>query len=288
MSGQDIIIEQLREELEKAHAASEYQTRRIEHYRTQLDFCERRAEKAERFIATADSEWKARAEKAERERDEWKAKHDTLADVSRSCIATAERERDAARAEREALRRHYDEAGPEHNLLALLDLYDERRAAAESERDEARAELRRLALLGLERDERMNEALSGEADAVRRAESAELGCEIAYQREPTQAEGDAHDDDTGECFVAMGGWTGRRCRVCNRWTWGGPTACVPCVARLEHDTRSERIGKAVIAWVGDDNSAQLRTYASDLEADQWPVGADLIRAIADAMEDSDD
>ena len=115
MSGQHIIIEQLREELEKAHAASEYQTRRIEHYRTQLDFCERRAEKAERFIATADSEWKVRAEKAERERDE-------------------------ARAEREALRRHYDEAGPEHNLLALLDLYDERRAAAESERDEARAE----------------------------------------------------------------------------------------------------------------------------------------------------
>lgn len=36
---------------------------------------------------------------AERERDEWKAKHDTLADVSRACIATAERERDE-RAER--------------------------------------------------------------------------------------------------------------------------------------------------------------------------------------------
>lgn len=90
MSGQDITIEQLREELEKAHAASEYQTRRIEHYRTQLDFCERRAEKAER--------------------------------------------------ERDALRHHYDEASPEHNLLALLDMYDERRVAAESERDEARAE----------------------------------------------------------------------------------------------------------------------------------------------------
>ena len=75
MSGQHIIIEQLREELEKAHAASEYQTRRIEHYRTQLDFCERRAEKAERFIATADSEWKARAEKAERERDEARANY---------------------------------------------------------------------------------------------------------------------------------------------------------------------------------------------------------------------
>ena len=158
MSGQDILIEQLREELEKAHAASEYQTRRIEHYRTQIDFCERRAEKAER------------------ERDEWKARHDTLADVSRKCIATAERERDEARAnyafmveraadqkldgyrelgaraaaaeeraekaerERDALRHHYDEASPEHNLLALLDMYDERRVAAESERDEARAE----------------------------------------------------------------------------------------------------------------------------------------------------
>ena len=40
-------------------------------------------------------ECSARAEKAERERDEWKAKHDTLADVSRACIATTERERDA-------------------------------------------------------------------------------------------------------------------------------------------------------------------------------------------------
>ena len=77
--------------------------------------------------------------------------------------------------------------------------------------DDAR-ELRRLALLGLERDERMNDALSGEADAVRRAESAELGCEIAYRREPTQEEGDAHEDENGECFIAMGGWTGRRCQ----------------------------------------------------------------------------
>ena len=64
--------------------------------------------------------------------------------------------------------------------------------------------------------------------------------------------------------------------------------CRLALLGLERDTRSERIGKAVIAWVGDDNSAQLRTYASDLEADQWPVGADLIRDIAAAMEDSDD
>lgn len=83
-------------------------------------------------------------------------------------------------------------------------------------------------------------ALSGESEAVRRAESAELGCEIAYRREPTQAEGDAHEYEqhesmgpvhgTGECFVPMGGWTGRRCRVCRRWVWGGPTACDACAA----------------------------------------------------------
>lgn len=87
-----------------------------------------------------------------------------------------------------------------------------------------------------------------------RAESAELGCDIAYRREPTQAEGDAHEGAThadgrrfpdGECFVPMGGWTGRRCRVCRRWTWGGPTACAVCVARLDerpNDGRSGRCG----------------------------------------------
>ena len=82
-------------------------------------------------------------------------------------------------------------------------------------------------------------ALSGEADAVRRAESAEMGCEIAYRREPTQAEGDAAEASdaarNGECFVAMGGWTGRRCRACDRWVWGGPTACEGCVWREERD-----------------------------------------------------
>lgn len=75
--------------------------------------------------------------------------------------------------------------------------------------------------------------LDSHAKALGRAESAELGCEIAYRREPTQAEGDAHEHGapahrTGECFVPMGGWTGRRCRVCRLWTWGGPTACARC------------------------------------------------------------
>jgi len=126
-------------------------------------------------------------------------------DRLRTELAEARAERDAARKERDALQRHYDATGPEHNLLALLDLYESRE----------------------------REALAGEADAVRRAESAELGCEIAYRREPTQDEGDAHEDALGECFVPMGGWTGRRCRVCNRWTWGGPTACVACVSQEE-------------------------------------------------------
>jgi hypothetical protein len=48
-----------------------------------------------------------------------------------------------AQAERDALKRHYDGAGPEHNLLALLDLYNDRRGeadnAAANARDEAAA-----------------------------------------------------------------------------------------------------------------------------------------------------
>lgn len=51
------------------------------------------------------------------------------------------------RVERDALKKHYDEAGPEHNLLALLDEYDDRRRAMESERDEALKEGLRLTLV---------------------------------------------------------------------------------------------------------------------------------------------
>lgn len=49
--------------------------------RAELDAARERAEKAERFIATADSEWRARAEKAERERDEEIAARDALEDA---------------------------------------------------------------------------------------------------------------------------------------------------------------------------------------------------------------
>ena len=71
--------------------------------------------------------------------------------------------------------------------------------------------------------------------AVVRAESAEFGCKIAYQREPTQAEATAHADGSDEAFVPMGEWTALRCLDCGRWVFGGPTRCVACVVRAERD-----------------------------------------------------
>lgn len=94
MSGRDILIEQFWEELEKAHAESEYQTRRIEHYRTQLDFCERRAEKAER------------------ERDEARAERDARPDISAEDALLME---DA----RATLELPAYEHGPEHQDAAM-------------------------------------------------------------------------------------------------------------------------------------------------------------------------
>ncbi len=52
-------------------------------------------------------------------------------------------------------------------------------------------------------------------------------------REPTQDEGDRAQGGPPnyrrrECFVALGGWTGRRCHKCDRWVWGGPTLCLAC------------------------------------------------------------
>lgn len=73
----------------------------------------------------------------------------------------------------------------------------------------------------------------GYGNLKERAESAELGCEIAYRREPTQAEGDAHELPRGEgsireCYVPMGNHHGHRC-LCGIWVWGGPTVCRRCV-----------------------------------------------------------
>lgn len=89
--------------------------------------------------------------------------------------------------------------------------------------------------------------------------SLRMAVEIAQRREPTQAEGDAHEwrkpsgapDDGGdgppdECYVPAGGWTGRRCRVCNRWVWGGPTACVGCVTLAEREARIRELEAALL------------------------------------------
>lgn len=109
-------------------------------------------------------------------------------------------------------------------------------------------------------DDRLNDALSGEADAVSRAESAELGCEVAYRREPTQAEGDAHeyrhDQSMGasecirECHVSMGNHHGHRC-LCGRWVWGAPTVCQRCVDAEAVKTallRADTAAKVAVEW----------------------------------------
>lgn len=59
-------------------------------------------------------------------------------------------ERDEARAERDALKRHYDAAAPEHNLLALLDLYESRcDARPDITPEEARGSLKFIGALGM-------------------------------------------------------------------------------------------------------------------------------------------
>lgn len=94
--------------------------------------------------------------------------------------------------------------------------------------------------------DRVEELFHLAMDAARafalRAESAEMGCEIAYRREPTEAEAEAFADGADETFVPMGGWTARRCRVCSRWVFGGPTACVRCVERDEVEKKSRVYG----------------------------------------------
>jgi hypothetical protein len=147
-------------------------------------------------------------------------------------------------------------------VLALL-------AAQESAAPVVSEIQRRWGIEGDESDVDVCERLHGSIkDVVARAESAELGCEIAYKREPTQAEGDAHEAGEpahakGECFVAMGGFTGRRCRVCSRWTWGGPTACEACVAKEDRDEWKAQHENALACWKRDndamrDELAELR------------------------------
>jgi len=149
MSGQHIIIEQLRADVERLRDDLSATEARLE---VSYDAYERdcrdlrgkmtRAQ-TDRDHARLDRDSAiARAEKAERERDEWKAKHDTLADVSRACIATTERERDEARANYAFMvKRAADQKLDGYRELgARAAAAEERADRAERERDEARAE----------------------------------------------------------------------------------------------------------------------------------------------------
>jgi hypothetical protein len=81
-----------------------------------------------------------------------------------------------------------------------------------------------------------NDQIVEQAAEIKRLRSAidaaELGCEIAYRREPTQAEGDAHElplveGEIGRCHVPMGNHHGSRCH-CGIWVWRGATVCQRC------------------------------------------------------------
>lgn len=174
-----------------------------------------------------------------------------------------------------------------------------REALAAARRRDPTAELARLRRQVERLTRERDEALSGEHAAIMRAESAEIGCEIAYRREPTQAEGDAYEAGApahldGECFVAMGSWTGRRCRSCGRWAWGGPTACMECVRKGERDAAladAAKLREALrglllsldASWVGghdwpDALSAALA--ALGLDAEQGPPVCPGCHAVA--------
>lgn len=97
-----------------------------------------------------------------------RAKCATLEDAE-ARLAKVERERDEARSLCERLQAHYDRAGPEHNLLALLDLYHERKMAAQKRAEQFEAVLREA------------EARSDVPDLM--AEARALRGELATERE---------------------------------------------------------------------------------------------------------
>jgi hypothetical protein len=95
-------------------------------------------------------------------------------------------------------------------------------------------------------DEQISRVRDAMEDVIRIVDSLRLGCEIAYRREPTQAEGEAHGHGEGECFVAMGGHHGHKCK-CGAWVWGGPKVCQRCINReaveiaMEWKAETERL-----------------------------------------------
>jgi hypothetical protein len=124
-------------------------------------------------------------------------------------------------------------------------------------------ELEELRAKAAERDQLHAEAtayMTTATDLNARLRAAEAEVSGLRLREPTQSEGAAAAAGASECFV--GGWTGRRCCHCRTWTWGGPTACVRCVARENERRRCIAAVESVLAEVtsrdvgaSDDNSA---------------------------------
>lgn len=120
-------------------------------------------------------------------------------------------------------------------------------------------------------DEQMSRVRGALEEVTSLIDSLRLGCEIAYLREPTQAEGDAHeyrnDQSMGasyganECFVPMGGHHGWKCN-CGTWVWGGPTVCQRCVDR-------EAV-KVALEWMNSsDSSNAALTRAAHDELREW-------------------
>lgn len=107
-------------------------------------------------------------------------------------------------------------------------------------------------------DEQITRVRSAMEDVTSLVDSLRLGCEIAYRREPTQEEGDAHEHrhdqsmgashGSAECFVPMGSHHGWKCK-CGTWVWGGPTVCQRCVdadavkIALEWKAEADRLRK---------------------------------------------
>lgn len=176
MSGETILIEQLRADVERLEldlaavamcdssdcglcvsclvSRAEKSERERDAAVAAIAASERRAAEADVHLSDAESrrrtagsnaiEWESRAKNAERalaaageSADAIRAMLGGADDLVIAVRCLADRA-EKAEEERDALRHHYDKAGPEHNLLALLDMYDEWRAAAESERDEER------------------------------------------------------------------------------------------------------------------------------------------------------
>ena len=85
------------------------------------------------------------------------------------------------------------------------------------------------------------------------------------RREPTQNEANHLLGDLDEGYLD-GGWTARRCRVCNKWVFGGPTACVLCVAKEEAQAEVARLRdeNAKLRRRDDDDREQMEQYEEDM------------------------